>query len=291
LWDSASLGWSDELLQLFGIERSFLPACADTRSDFGGLQIQSQILPLTASTGDQSAVPFAFGAPDAGAAYVNLGTGAFIQRPLPGRPATTAPLLGSVLAADSGRALYSLEGTVNGAGSAVSWFATATGCDPTILWAALEQLPDATTLPLFLNGIGGLGSPWWRADAASSFIGEGSDVERFAAVIESVVFMIAENFELMAARGGALTRLLVTGGMSRSDWLCRRLAAALELPVERMDTEATVRGVAALAAPALAADWPVAAGQQFEPGTVAQLSQRRQRVRALLTHGAASQSR
>jgi glycerol kinase len=275
LWDSSTLDWSDELLQLFGIERLALPECTTTHGDFGKLQIGDQQLPLSAMTGDQSAVPFAFGAPDERTAYLNLGTGAFIQRPLQRRPDMTAPLLGSVLAVTAEHALYSLEGTVNGAGSAVSWFAAGTQQQESALWTALEQLPDATPLPLFVNGIGGLGSPWWRATMPSRFVGDGSELERFAAVIDSVVCMIAANFKLMAARTGPLARLLITGGMSRSDWLCRRLAASLGVTVERMDAEATARGVAALAAPELARRWPPLTGLRFEPRVIAGLNARR----------------
>jgi glycerol kinase len=46
-----------------------------------------------------------------------------------------------------------------------------------------------------------------------------------------------------------LARIRLTGGLARSDYLCRRLADASGLPVERYAVaEATARGVAFLAA-------------------------------------------
>ena len=308
LWDSDQRDWSTELLQLFGIERHWLPLCTPTRSDYGVLQLGAATadpapasaprrIALRAVTGDQSAIPFAFGAPDPGAVYINLGTGAFIQRPLHERPRSVAPLLASVLLADADSALYSVEGTVNGAGSAVVWFAADRGIPEPQLWQQLEQLPSDAPLPLYINGIGGLGSPYWRAQQESYFVGDGSMLERFAAVLESIAFLIAINFDLMRGSVAPPTRVIVSGGLSRSHWLCRRLAALLSVPVLRGSQEATVLGAAALAEPRLfgdAAPDGAASGAarpatpaHFEPGLLtagelAALVSRRERFEAAL---------
>ncbi len=269
LFDSQRLDWSDELLGLFAIKRAWLPQPAPTRGAWGMLRIPGFETELRAVTGDQSAVPYAEGAPDVATVYVNLGTGAFIQRPLAARPAAPAPLLGSILSRDSGAAIYSLEGTVNGAGAAVSWFCAQEGCDERSLWAALDTLPASAELPVFVNGIGGMGSPWWRATMDSHFIDAahagGDRLARFAAVIESVAFMIAANAELLVQQAGAPQRVLLAGGMSRSRWLCRRLAALLGLPVLVSEAEASARGVARLAAPELASRWAEAPAQSWLP--------------------------
>ncbi len=227
-------------------------------------------------------MPFATGKPDEYSAYANLGTGAFIQRPLLRRPAQTAPLLGSVLAANAQRRIYSLEGTVNGAGSAVSALVAERQLDEVRLWIELDSLEDGAVLPVFQNGIGGLGSPWWKADVASRFAGTGTALECFAAVLESVAFMLASNMRVLAAAGPPLKHLLVSGGMSRSRWLCRRLAATLGVPVRRMPAEATGRGIAVLAAPVLAARWQVTGSEEFEPRDVPGLRARQQTFDSLI---------
>lgn len=285
LWDSATLDWSPELLQLFGIERAWLPDCCPTQADHGRIATPSvgdAGLPLLACTGDQSAVPFFAGAADEGTAYVNLGTGAFAQRPLGQRPRDPAPLLGSVLCAGAAGALYSLEGTVNGGGSAVSAFVAAHSLDEAALWRSLEDLPDDAPLPLYLNAVGGLGSPWWQPAVESRFIGAGDTLQRFAALVESIVIMLAANFALMAGHGAPLRRMVVMGGMSRSDWLCRRLASACATPVERVSAEGTARGAAALATPELAAGWMPVAGRRFEPEPLRGLAARQAALLALL---------
>jgi glycerol kinase len=273
LWDSARRDWSDELMSLFGIKRSWLCACASTRDSYGTLKLGSERssgarpVRLTAVTGDQSAIPFAFGAPDPQSVYVNLGTGAFIQRPLSERPEDPSPLLGSVLYADRERAIYSLEGTVNGAGAALGAFEADNAVAEAQLWERLEQLAPQQPLPLYVNGIGGLGSPYWRAQQRSYFIGEGAVIERFAAVVESIVFLIAINFDALRRHGPAPQRVLVSGGLARSRWLCQRLAGALCTPVELGPSEASVLGVAALADPSGA--WAHAAQRsRVDPGSL-----------------------
>ncbi|MFZ1623432.1 MAG: FGGY family carbohydrate kinase, partial [Gammaproteobacteria bacterium] len=123
LWDPSTRDWSPELLELFGIARDDLPVPVTNRFAWGQLTTPLGPVPLTVVTGDQSAVPFALGALDAGTAYVNIGTGAFIQRALRNRMPEAQKLLVSVVWSDAGRVDYMLEGTVNGAGSALDWLA------------------------------------------------------------------------------------------------------------------------------------------------------------------------
>jgi glycerol kinase len=263
LFDTAAMAWSDELLALFGIPAACLPRCVPTGSHYGELALEGQALPLTALTGDQSAVPFASGTLDLDSVSVNLGTGAFVQQPLAARPGSPAPLLGSVLGQFAGGARYTLEGTVNGGGSAVAAFIAAQGCNEAQLWAALDALDvlELARCPLYLNGHGGLGSPWWQARFDSRWLHDGADaganagandtLARFAALVESIAFMVAVNVAELARHGAAPGALRLTGGMSRSAFLRERLAAFCELPVWSGEPEASARGVAALARP----DW------------------------------------
>ena len=293
LLDSLQLDWSAELLGLFAIDRACLPAHAPTRGAWGALRLPACEVELCAVTGDQSAVPYCEGAADPATVYVNLGTGAFIQRPLLERPAAPAPLLGSVLYRDDDRTIYSLEGTVNGAGAAVSGFCAQHQCEQQPLWTALETLDMRASLPVFVNGIGGLGSPWWRPTLDSHFVGGAGDARgaasatdvlpHFAAVIESIAFMIAANATLLVQQSGPPQRVLLAGGMSRSQWLCQRLASLLGAPVQVTAAEASARGVARLAAPALTAQWASAPTQTWEPQADPALQARYQRFLDAIT--------
>lgn len=241
--------WSTELLELFGVPPEVLPALLRTCNGFGTLRSGAHAVPLGVCTGDQSAVPFAAGPLDPQAAYVNLGTGAFVLRPVGAAP-QAAPLLASVLASDATRVDYVLEGTVNGAGSAFDWLARQEDVAVESLLAVLElpEPPDGES-PLFLNGVSGLGSPFWRPDFASRFIGAATRAGRARAVAESIAFLLAVNLEAMREHAGPPARIVASGGLSQCGLLLDALAALSGTRVERIeDGEATARGLAWLVA-------------------------------------------
>jgi glycerol kinase len=81
LFDPARREWSQTLLDVFGIPAGALPECVPTAYAFGRIAAESREIPLRICTGDQSAVVYAFGAPRADTAYVNIGTGASCNAP------------------------------------------------------------------------------------------------------------------------------------------------------------------------------------------------------------------
>jgi glycerol kinase len=265
LFDPVTQDWAPELLNLFGIEPRHLPRPVSSRHAFGTLLLAGRRVPLCVATGDQSTVPFAFGPASTDIAYVNIGTGAFIQRPL-AKPLIAPPLLTSVVWSDAKRVTYVLEGTVNGAGSALDWFGETEGIDAHRMLASLDaSSAHAMKPPLLLNGIAGLGSPFWKADFATRFVGEGSTEERFVALLDSILFLIRVNFDVMQLQVPKPRRVLVTGGFAASDFLCQRLANLTSLAVTRYDErEATARGLAFLIANQPADFAPGRAARVFE---------------------------
>lgn len=243
LWDAARGDWSPELLELFGIAREWLPDPGTTVQDGPA---QPGALALAVVTGDQSAVPFAWGEPREDTLYVNLGTGAFLQRPTGARRAEPGGLLASVLFGDAQQTLYSLEGTVNGAASAIDWLAAREDLDVGAAWRrweSLDRVARAQPPLLFLNGITGLGSPWWRSDFASRFVGEGDADARFAAVVASIAWLVRANVDELR-RAGPISRAIVTGGLAQSDGLLALLADLCGIDLLRPGQgEATALGV------------------------------------------------
>lgn len=271
LWDFRSRDWSPQLLELFGVPRPALPDCVPNAHGYGHLRLGARRVPLTVCTGDQSAALFARGAPDDRAAWVNIGTGAFVQRPAGDGPAEIRGLLSSVVWQDADATTYVAEGTVNGAAAALNIVCEQVGVDAVDpAWLAADG-----DFPLYLNGVGGLGSPWWQADFESRFVGDGEPPQLVAAVVESIVFMLAVNIELMGADS-----VIVSGGLSQLDGLCARLADVTGLVVERpVVHEATARGLAWLVA-GRPADWPdPGEPSRFEPSANPALSGRYRRWR------------
>jgi len=298
LYDIGAGDWSDELLEAFAIPRACLPRCVPSRDRFGTLAAgrgedgdngngngQGQgAATLQVLTGDQPAALFAWGEPAPDRLFVNIGTGAFVQRVSADAPPAVDGMLQGIILSDGARRLYVSEGTVNGAGAALAWLAAAR--DTTVerlVGAAPRWLDEVSEPPLFRNGVGGLGAPFWRPDCAVEFSTDAPLAAETVAVIESIVFLLQANIERLAGSaeaGGPAQRIVVTGGLSRLDGLCRRLAALAGLPVQRpAEVEATSRGVAWLLGAPLP---PTAAAETFVPHAWPELRARYARWRRFM---------
>jgi glycerol kinase len=255
LYDIAAGDWSDELLQAFDIPRACLPRCVPTRGRFGTLATGAGegggdgAATLRVLTGDQPAALFAWGEPAPDNLYVNIGTGAFVQRISTDAPPQGDGMLRGVVLSDGARQLCVSEGTVNGAGAALAWLAAARETSvERLVEEAPRWLEAVREPPLFMNGVGGLGAPFWRPDCPVKFSMDAPLAAETVAVIESIVFLLQANIERLSGgteQGAPAQRIVVTGGLSRLDGLCRRLAALAGMPVERPgEVEATARGLA-----------------------------------------------
>jgi len=246
LFNLKTLNWSDDLLTFFNIPRQILPKCRPVRSDYGNLI--SNKIPVTAVCGDQSAAFFSQGNVDDDTAIINIGTGAFILATCHDIIKQSALLCG-IAYSDADTQQYLLEGTVNGAGAALSWAQKKYPVDK--LFESLPQwLQQITSPPVFINTIGGLGSPWWHSSVDAHFLNDEqlNIPARYVSIIESIGFLIQHNLDHMQ-NFVSLKRLKVSGGLSQLDGLCQKIADLSQLTVERVtETEATARGAAWLAA-------------------------------------------
>ncbi len=248
LWDLGTHDWSQELLDLFGLPLECLPGCVASTYGFGHLSAGNLRIPLSVVTGDQPSALYALGEPDADTLYVNMGTGAFVQRITASYPTPTSNLLRSVVLQAAAHTTYVLEGTVNGAGSALEQTGKQLGVSQAELKASLAGwLERPAEPPLFMNGVSGLGSPFWLSNFASEFVGEGEPWEKMVAVAESIVFLLQVNIEQISHTGRSPQRIIVSGGLADLAGLVQRLADISGLPVMRLPLqEATAAGLAYL---------------------------------------------
>ncbi len=245
LWNIESQHWDEKLCELFGVPLEILPDCSHSHAVFGHINIDAQSIPLHLVTGDQPAALFAWGRTNDKQLYINIGTGAFIQRITP-HPCHSERLLTGIAYQDTQTQHFTLEGTINGAARALQWL----NID------ALEQmlpewLDEIDTPPLFINTISGLGSPWWLSSLPARFVGTGthSPQAKAVAVVESIAFLIQRNIEEMEQLLPPANDIIVSGGLSQLNGLCQRLANLSGKTVLRPQMcEASARGVAFLTA-------------------------------------------
>ncbi|QKK02636.1 MAG: hypothetical protein HND55_08265 [Pseudomonadota bacterium] len=249
LWSRARRGWDQDLLDAFDIPESILPEVVGSTADFGSVGILPGAPPLRALVGDQNVLPFIDGQPDPHTLYVNLGTGAFLIRPV-AEPIDTDRFQLSYLGGDAG---FALEGSVHGAGSALAWLARHDQGGSRFTPGRLAALdPAAEPSALFLNTIDGLGSPWWCGGPEAAFAGVANPESlsfdrRLAAVVESIAFLIRANLEAMNRLTAPPRRIIVSGGLGQSDFLVARLGGLIDVELLRLrSAEGTAMGLGAL---------------------------------------------
>lgn len=265
--------WDAHLLKLFGLDEAMLPRIVDSCWAYGYLDLPDLRIPLTICTGDQSAAVFARGVPEKDAFYINVGTGAFVQTLVENlKIPEGSRLLWSVIYRELGKSIHVCEGTVNGAGKALDWFA-----EQYAEFKPQADMDDALKYSispsLFLNGVSGVGSPYWLTTLASKFLNGGSMLDKAAGVAESIVFLLYRNMELMQQLD-PVHKIYLSGGLSRSAEFCKRIADISNLPVHQVEQhEATASGLAYLLA-SMPAQWDEGKTTAYQPKTDAKIKQR-----------------
>jgi glycerol kinase len=264
LFDIRTLGWSDELCDVFGIPMRMLPEVRPSAGDFGAADASffGATVPITGIAGDQQAALFGQGCWNAGEGKNTYGTGAFLLLNTGStRPASGAGVLTTVACDARGAPAYAMEGAIFIAGAALQWLRDGLG----LIRTAAESEELASSLQsndgvYFVPALVGLGAPHWEPNARGTIVGltRGTTQAHLArAALEAMAYSTADIAGVMQQRAGVpFERLRVDGGAALNDWLMQYQADLLGIPVERPDlVETTALGAAGLAG--IAADiWP-----------------------------------
>ncbi|MDC3332992.1 FGGY-family carbohydrate kinase, partial [bacterium] len=233
-----------ELMAWVGLKSEQLPELTPSLSHYGDILADGQSIPLSLLNGDQSAAAFAFGQLNSDRLYINMGTGAFIYTPLDHVPNNLNGLLCSVVLSKKGGRELVLEGTVNGAASALQAYSKQ---HKLRRYVNILEKHLGEQCPIYLNGVGGLASPDWRSQFGSSLHGEGTVKQGLLAVAESILFLLFRNYQAMLQTldGRQLTEIVISGGLANIDAVCQALADVFSLPVLRYpEVEASSLGAA-----------------------------------------------
>jgi glycerol kinase len=256
----ATLDWDDELLALFGVDRSVLPRIVRSDEPLGDGELLGRRVALRGIAGDQQAALYGQGCHAAGEGKATYGTGSFVLVHT-GDDATAPPHgLLKTAAADG----YALEGAVLASGAAVQWLRDGLGLLADAAESeALARSVDSTGGVVFVPALAGLGSPWWDADARGLVAGITGGTTRAhlaRAALEAIAHQVADVVEALPQRPAVLR---ADGGATANSFLMQLQADLLGLPVEvSAERETTALGAAALAAGRGAR---VAVGAAYEP--------------------------
>ncbi len=265
LFDIRSLAWSDELCEMFSVDRAWLPEVLPSSGRFGTTTGDGGLpagVPVSGIAGDQQAALFGQACFEPGMTKNTYGTGSFVlmnvgstcPEPVEGLLTTVAWTLdlGGNGSGDPGTD-YAYEGAIFSTGSAVQWLRDGLGiidaaADTGPLAESVEDAGGVYLVPAFT----GLGSPWWDPYARGTIVGitRGTTRAHLArAVVEAMAFQTRDVVDAMtAASGHEVKELRADGGASAMDLLLQVQADQLGVPVTRPKVqETTALGAAYLA--------------------------------------------
>src|SRR5262252_7641834 len=270
--------WDSELLELFRIPESILPAVRSSSAVYGetaGIK-DLEGLPIAGIAGDQQAALFGQQCTSPGMTKNTYGTGCFMLQNTGGRAVPSSNQLVTTVAWKiKGAPEYALEGSVFVGGAVVQWLRDGLGVIRTSqeVEALAKSVADNGGV-YFVPAFVGLGAPHWDSYARGSIFGltRGSSAGHIArAAVESIAYQVADLLDAMRRdSGGTVAELRVDGGAAANDSLMQFQADILGVPVLRPAvTETTALGAAYLAGLAVGL-WPsglasAESGRRFEP--------------------------
>jgi xylulokinase len=257
LLDVAHRAWSPELADAFGADPRWLPALHESHETTGHTPAG---VPVAAGAGDQAAGALGVGVTDGdGPASLALGTSGVIFAARDTYAEDPQGRLHAFCHALPGR--WHVMGVILAAAGALSWVAPVLGDAsdiPGLLREAAAWEPGTGGL-VFAPYLSGERTPHADVDVRAAFVGLGLEHDRGAlvrAVLEGVGHALRDGLDLIAAVGPRPPVARVSGGGARSELWLAILAAILDLPLQRADSEAGSAYGAALLGGVTAGVWP-----------------------------------
>ena len=257
LYDLKGHGWSEDMLELFGIPPQMLPeirSCAEVYGKTKGMDALPDGIPVSGMAGDQQAALFGQACFRPGESKCTYGTGSFLLMNTGTDPIPSKTGLLTTVAWQLGETVtYALEGSSFVAGAAVQWLRD--GLQAIKKSAQVEKLArsvDSSGEVVFVPALSGLGAPHWRPDARGLLMGfdRSTNLGHVArAVLEGIALQTYELAQAMTQDSGQpIPVLKVDGGASANDLLMQYQADILGVPVVRpRNLQTTAAGAAFLA--------------------------------------------
>jgi glycerol kinase len=275
LYDIAELDWSKDLLGVFGVPATALPAAVASDQGFGvtsGIPLVPDGTPILAVLADSHAALFGQGCTEVGEAKATYGTGTSVMAPVAGLSASEERVPTTLAWVIDGSPTYALEGNILSSGATLAWAADLlTDGRVADLIALAETVPDSggvTLVPAF----SGLGAPHWDRSAHALISGMSPATTRAhiaRAAVDAISHQICDIVDVIEERSGSLRLFRADGGATTSALVVQTQADLLGREVDVSEVaEVSALGAAKLAWRALGHEdaWPtISSGRIYRP--------------------------
>lgn len=228
LMNLQTLGWDEELAEIFGIPMECLPQICDSDSVFGYTLMGGLFekpVPICAVLGDSHAALFGQGCLLPGMSKATYGTGSSLMMNIGEKPiASSHGVVTSLAWKRRGRVEYVLEGNLNYTGAVITWLKEdmkliQTAGETEELALSANPADETYLVPAFT----GLGAPYWDENARAAVIGMSrvtGKAELVRAALDCIAYQITDLIMAMEQDTGIpMKELRVDGGPTRNRYL------------------------------------------------------------------------
>ncbi len=240
------LDWDKELVALFGLNHSMLPAVRFSDEIFGKVSADIKYIkgiPIAGITGDSHGAFFGQHCFSPGLTKATYGTGSSVMMNIGKKPETAPEGLVTSIGFGMRRSVdYVFEGNIHCTGDTINWLVN----EMKLLGSPAEAESVALTVKdaggvCFVPAFVGLGAPYWDQKARACISGINRDTTKahiVRAALESIAWQIKDLIDLMIQKSDVkLLELRVDGGPTRNDLLMQFQSDILNRRVIRSNIE------------------------------------------------------
>lgn len=233
--------WDDELLDIFGLNRSIFPEISDSAMVYGHtdpLDFLGANIPISGILVDQQAAMIGQACIRSGMVKTTYGTGCFMLMNTGDTPVISeSGLLPTVAWRLSGKLTYALDGGVYITGGATKWLQEGMElmADPADSEQLALQIPDNGGI-YFVPAFTGLAAPHWDSYATGLLIGINGGTKKahiVRAALEATSYQVRDVMDVMQHYSNVpITAMRCNGRSTSNRFLMQFQADILNIPLE-----------------------------------------------------------
>ena len=254
IYDPKKEKWSEELLNLFNIDKNILPEVKENSYNFGTTKLFGGEIEIGGMAGDQQAATIGQACFSAGQSKSTYGTGCFLLMNIGNKfKISSNKLLTTVAFKINGKKMFCYEGSIFVAGSAIQWlrdnmlfFNDSKETDK--IYSQANKYEEV----IFVPALTGLGAPHWQPNTRGAIFGltrNTSQADIIKATLDSLSFQTLDLIESMERDAKIkITEIRVDGGMINNNNFLQSLSDVTQVKIIKPEnTETTSLGAAYLA--------------------------------------------